>query len=1077
MDAINKQTVIIELRRNTVVPYPEFIQNDTNVLEFIVKDNGANADLSGIDRINLNYRRPDGSVSSHLLSWTGNVVQFEFTSEVMAIPGYGELEVQFFDSEHRLTTSRFKVRILSSLGPYFEGGDGLPLLQELFIEVAAAVEEINETNVSFNDHEADRQTQEALRQTAEGQRSTAEAVRGNTESTRNTNEQNRQTAEIGRTNAEAARASAESTRATNEQTRQTQEATRQTNTQTAITNVNSKLAELQGVDVVQYNDRLISVEGKLTESDRQTQVLQAGVNVLNADVATPVDFEIQGRTLTSLGNSVMESSKYYVLADEKYKLKWADASITNGVGKFTGKAERPAVIRVANFDGKVSGSTVENPHATKFSNGVNSSLLVPSNSAFLEASQIRYGNLVVLDSTLWPHSPTLSNGNIAQMLFSFDLIAEVEWQIGKIPRSTTADKVQWLRANLAKVTCNWWGYGYSPTGNKATLAVYNAGWFSQLTHTNGSVTKISRDVTNISGITDSNGFVHFLAYAEPSDGTTASAISTDYVELEIELVPTADFTKPSIPLYEVDSSDYAKILVDWNAVAVKNRYPRVVGTQQLQNPYVIAEGENLLPPFTEWTLSSYARIINPYEINLTSSTVAEVCEVYVDVLAGTTLSLAMDRTSSTGDLGDARVQYYWVYTDGTQSSVLNVIVNNPEDVRVVPANVKKLRIRVANIKAGTFTFKNPMLTLGLTSKPFVTRNPSHLYTETKLGRIGTSADALYRQDGTWKRRKVIEKDYVLNGDLTWISGDYTGFKYFQITLPQSIVLYGELQATKYDGKLLTTLKFGSPTSGDIAWSGSSNALRLSASDTDTGFGETYTPSASEIKAYFYGWRMNNGTFGTPYDGTGTKTWVPIGDTSNARAVLTVPPAAAPTIAEGIIDHYKLSYVRSTPVIETVDVQGDIIADGSTQVEVGSGVIVREKATPVVSQGFAFINAQNTSAYLSKKPSSVLRIDRGINEDDRWVIWGKGTSGTQNGDSWLRIAETDFDPTADYYVTYIALDKHLLTNIPTDVTARYAKNIRSAHDDLAGRVSDNVTAVSIIVQSVAELYKRVKALGG
>ncbi len=31
------------------------------------------------------------------------------------------------------------------------------------------------------------------------------------------------------------------------------------------------------------------------------------------------------------------------------------------------------------------------------------------------------------------------------------------------------------------------------------------------------------------------GFTHFLAYADASDGTTASVINTDYVELNVEL--------------------------------------------------------------------------------------------------------------------------------------------------------------------------------------------------------------------------------------------------------------------------------------------------------------------------------------------------------------------------------------------------------------------------------------------------------------------------------------------------------------------------------------------------------------
>ncbi len=47
--------------------------------------------------------------------------------------------------------------------------------------------------------------------------------------------------------------------------------------------------------------------------------------------------------------------------------------------------------------------------------------------------------------------------------------------------------------------------------------------------------KITSLNTVIDARIDSNGFTHFLAYAEASDGTTASVINTDYVELNVEL--------------------------------------------------------------------------------------------------------------------------------------------------------------------------------------------------------------------------------------------------------------------------------------------------------------------------------------------------------------------------------------------------------------------------------------------------------------------------------------------------------------------------------------------------------------
>ena len=87
-----------------------------------------------------------------------------------------------------------------------------------------------------------------------------------------------------------------------------------------------------------------------------------------------------------------------------------------------------------------------------------------------------------------------------------------------------------------------------------------------------------RKTAGLSAVTDANGFAHFLAYAEPSDGIVPSLLNTDYVSLEIELKPDAILHDPCVPLYEVDSVEYGKILVDYDESEVVKRYPKVLGT-------------------------------------------------------------------------------------------------------------------------------------------------------------------------------------------------------------------------------------------------------------------------------------------------------------------------------------------------------------------------------------------------------------------------------------------------------------------------------------------------------------------
>lgn len=195
----------------------------------------------------------------------------------------------------------------------------------------------------------------------------------------------------------------------------------------------------------------------------------------------------------------------------------------------------------ANFVGKVSGSTTANPHIAKRKSGTASSTLLAPTGFDVEFSDgvgsVGYGSIQSLDNTL--SNPTYPNaGGIAQVLFSFNLIEHVQRTYGTIPGATTADKIAWLKSNLSKLTFNWWGFGSSPAGNKANLAQWYAGngtpsWGNIASHTNGSVAKLIQILGTIH--IDSNGFVHLLAYADASDGTTASVINTDYVELNVEL--------------------------------------------------------------------------------------------------------------------------------------------------------------------------------------------------------------------------------------------------------------------------------------------------------------------------------------------------------------------------------------------------------------------------------------------------------------------------------------------------------------------------------------------------------------
>lgn len=358
-----------------------------------------------------------------------------------------------------------------------------------------------------------------------------------------------------------------------------------------------------------------------------------------------------------------------------------------------------------------------------------------------------------------------------------------------------------------------------------------------------------------------------------------------------------------IRLYEITAEEYANIGTVWDDEEIARRYPYVDSVQHVQNPYVIAESENLLPPFTEWTLHG---------------------------------------------------------------------------------------------------------------------NPSTLFAEVKLGALGDKKDILWKDGQDWKVTKWVEKDIPLDGKLTWYLGsDYSGYKrvYADATQYEPVLNSKKEIVVKYNGKILKTIDCGGieQSSGDeafISGDGQRNVY-ISIFDADSGWGETYAPTQAEIQAFFWGWRMCNGTYGQPYDGTGTKTWYPIGDSDLSRAVTTCPTSAAPTIAEGKIGYYKISYILATPqtIVVTDKVEGDLVVNGQTQVEVGSGFTYTE------------VDGERT---------------------------------------YTKLAENQ---------------RYNVTSNILSIIANYNSSLKSVVDSVVAKQSDIAAQVSVNVRAIAELYKRVKALGG
>jgi hypothetical protein len=515
-------------------------------------------------------------------------------------------------------------------------------------------------------------------------------------------------------------------------------------------------------------------------------------------------------------------------------------------------------------------------------------------------------------------------------------------------------------------------------------------------------------------------------------------------------------------LYEVTAEEYAKIGVEWNDEEVAKRFPYVDAVKHLQNLAVIAEGENLLPPFSEWTLHANAKMISPYELELNATSTGQTSNVSIPVFPGQQYTFSCTKTNGG--------QHYVEWLDSNKNTIGNTGATITQSYTVtVPVGVAYLKYMLRGNGAGTFSFSQPILTLGSTAKPFVPRNPSYLFAPVKLGQIGTVKDSLFKQDGQWQLVERVKKDVVLDGSLPWtFVSDNPGYKTVRLNsyFSSATENTGNI-ITKYNGEVLK--KSVTLLSNEV-YLYSSGTIALSIPDTDTGFGESYTPTADELKAIMYGWQVKT------IDANGKPTaWRNLVDGTDAptQTLAYVKANLAPNFTP-----YKLSYVLATPdKPQPIPYEGDISVSGATQVEVTSGVVVREKMpTPYINAGVQYFNYQAVS-FAKNKVDRIISIHKNGIVDTKWTIYNNSVLAAVNGKSHAAIVSSDFDSTAEYTVTYLILDRHQFTNNATEVKAFYETSPKSVQDKLVEDVTDIETAVSILIQANADLYKRVKALGG
>lgn len=272
-----------------------------------------------------------------------------------------------------------------------------------------------------------------------------------------------------------------------------------------------------------------------------------------------------------------------------------------------------------------------------------------------------------------------------------------------------------------------------------------------------------------------------------------------------------------------------------------------------------------------------------------------------------------------------------------------------------------------------------------------------------------------------------------------------------------------------------------PTSVNISISGSpytnftvnGNTIVLAAAQTAgqniiIRYDAAYEPTADEVKAFFMGWVMYDGSLaggaagpdnppGNVYIGTGTKSWC---YRTNEASKYTGATSTLPTTVAPNWTPYQLVYQLNDPIVEPVASEGMItLNEGDNQIEVGTGIVLRESALANhTAEGLSYLNATYPLKFKSYDIKGVFK--NGL-IDTSWKIGYRPTT-----DQWYpslgRVYEyiptSLFDKFAVYSVTYLMMDKSPI--VPFIGT--YATNEKAMLQELTETVQQNATVVSALV---------------
>ncbi|MGG3310753.1 hypothetical protein ABER23_25395 [Paenibacillus lautus] len=585
--------------------------------------------------------------------------------------------------------------------------------------------------------------------------------------------------------------------------------------------------------------------------------------------------------------------------------------------------------------------------------------------------------------------------------------------------------------------------------------------------------------------TDGGGLIRFnpgSAYSFTRKGfkfkpTVKEFYITAYVYGDSRVATAAVFD--ALCLYEISAAEYNS-LDGMSPEQIDFKYPYVDSVTPVRNPYVIRYGENLAPTLFEGTVERSTKVLAEYSalVKATGETVVEYRSNLIPAIPNTKYTLSAKITHNGIEkyngvyvdvLGYDEAGLYVLDTPGTSASG----TGTGTDTFATPANIKTMEVRIVapqDAAVGDYVVEDITLNLGATVRTHKPREDCILALQTDLYSdpvTGVNADEVFEKDGQYAKLAKWEK-VLLDGNLNWAMGPSRppGGKQLKVANFPGNAVPGSGTVTRFDGKIIpqgSTLV--SPDINSVSGDGN---FYISVANSDSGWGDNYTPTADEIKAFFWGWKMYDasGSATTVYDGSGGKAWLNLtkfkkGDYSNWTTTL-------PTASAKEHTSYQLVYQLTSPRIEPIVSEGLLTFNtGSNQIEVGTGIVLRESVHPngsgttgdkkVINYKFHDIDT-----WLKSRLNQFLGIFKNNRRDSSWAI-KPNSSIVANGDFFAQCESEDFDQTATYSVTYLMLDKSPIVPF----TGSYAANEKAMLQELTDAVQQNATAVSVLMNKKAD----------